>query len=349
MKEDLKKHNEHVLRTCEQEQARFATRERQVRSNQRMRAAMIIIVVLVILIIAWVIAGIMRETSMFIVAGVASGLALLSLIQLVPFRLGYTRVKQGYVVTSCFQVLRRCNYIPDEHKGKPVIGIAAGVFRDRKKMYYISLPGGMTHLGKECFMNCRDLRGVTFRGESKLQYVEDRAFSGCYNLYAFCSGGEVVRIGEEAFENCRSLRCAYFGGNVEKIGRNAFASCGNLALVSASDRVTELKRATFNGCRSLASLPLSPLLEKIDDDCFGYCAALENVDIPEKVAYIGKGAYTDCRALKEAVIRSKPEFIGNNAFRNCDKAVIIFTAVKKQSKDWNGQWADKRCTINYAK
>ena len=149
MKEDLKKHNEHVLRTCEQEQARFATRERQVRSNQRMRAAMIIIVVLVILIIAWVIAGIMRETSMFIVAGVASGLALLSLIQLVPFRLGYTRVKQGYVVTSCFQVLRRCNYIPDEHKGKPVIGIAAGVFRDRKKMYYISLPGGMTHLGKE--------------------------------------------------------------------------------------------------------------------------------------------------------------------------------------------------------
>ena len=169
MKEDLKKHSEHVLRTCEQEQARFATRERQVRSNQRMRAAMIIIVVLVILIIALVIAVIMRESSMFIVAGVASGLALLSLIQLVPFRLGYTRVKQGYVVTSCFQVLRRCNYIPDEHKGKPVIGIAAGVFRDRKKMYYISLPEGMTHLGKEWFMNCRDLRGVNrLRGVGKL-------------------------------------------------------------------------------------------------------------------------------------------------------------------------------------
>ena len=160
----------------------------------------------------------------------------------------------------------------------------------------------MTHLGKECFMNCRDLRGVTFRGESKLQYVEDRAFSGCYNLYAFCSGGEVVRIGEGAFENCRSLRCAYFGGNVEKIGRNAFASCGNLALVSASDRVTELKRATFNGCRSLASLPLSPLLEKIDDDCFGYCAALENVDIPDEhkgkpVIGIAAGVFRDRKKM----------------------------------------------------
>ena len=79
MKEDLKKHNEHVLHTCEQEQARFATRERQVRSNQRMRAAMIIIVVLVILIIAWVIAGIMREMSMFIVAGGGFGVAVVSL------------------------------------------------------------------------------------------------------------------------------------------------------------------------------------------------------------------------------------------------------------------------------
>ena len=37
MKEEIKKHNEHVLRTCKQEQARFGTRERQVRSNQRIR------------------------------------------------------------------------------------------------------------------------------------------------------------------------------------------------------------------------------------------------------------------------------------------------------------------------
>lgn len=349
MKEDIKKHNEHVLRTCEQEQARFASRERQVRSNQRMRAAMIIIVVAVILIIAWVIAGIMRETSMFIVAGVASGVALLSLIQLIPFRLGYTRVKQGYVVTSCFQLLRRCNYIPDTHKGKPVIGIAAGVFKDKKKMYYISLPASLTHLGKECFMNCRDLRGVTFRGKSELQYLEEKTFCNCINLYAFCSGGEVIRIGESAFENCRSLRCAYFGENVEKMGRNAFASCGNLSLVSASSKVTELLKSTFNGCRSLVSMPLPSALERIEDYCFGYCAAMEAADIPEKVAYIGKGAYTDCRSLKEVTIRSKPEFIGNNAFRNCDKAVITFTAVKKQDKNWNGQWADKRCEVKYSK
>ena len=54
-------------------------------------------------------------------------------------------------------------------------------------------------------------------------------------------------------------------------------------------------------------------------------------------------------ALKEVVICSKPEFIGFNAFRNCDGAEITFTAVKKQSKDWNGQWADRRCKIKFAK
>ena len=349
MKNDIKAHNEQVLNACRQEQARFASRERQVRSGQRIRAVSMIIVVIVILLIAWIIAGVMRENTMYIVAGVASGLALLSLIQLVPFRLGYTRVKQGYVVTSCVQLLRKCNFIPDEHRGKPVIGIAAGVFKDKKKMYYISLPAGMSHLGKECFMNCRDLRGVTFRGDSELKYIEEKAFSGCYNLYAFCTGGKVGRIGESAFENCRSLKCAYFGENVERIGRNAFASCGNLSLMSASDKVTQLLKATFNGCRSLTAFPLSPQLEKIEDDCFGYCASLESADIPEKTAYIGKSAFTDCKALKQVVIRSKPEFIGHNAFLNCDKAVIAFTAVKKQSKDWNGEWADRRCKINYSK
>lgn len=349
MKEEIKKHNEHVLRTCKQEQARFGTRERQVRSNQRIRTFSILIIVLVILLIAWIIAGVMNEKTMYIVAGVASGLALLSLIQLTPPRLGYTKVDQGYVVTSCFHLLRRCNYIPDTHKNIPVIGITAGVFKDTKRMYYVSLPSTITHLGKECFMNCKDLRGVIFRGESKLQIIEDKAFFCCFNLYAFCAGEDVVRIGESAFENCRSLRCAYFGGKTERIGHHAFASCGNLSLVSASENVTELLRATFNGCRSLISLPLAQNLEKIDDDCFGYCASMETLDIPAKVEYIGKGAYTDCRALKEVVIRSKPEFIGHNAFRNCDKATITFTAVKKQDKNWNGQWVDKRCEVKYSK
>lgn len=349
MKDEIKKHNEEAFKTSRAEQDRFGARERHVRSNQRIRAAMMIIVVVVILAIAWAIAGVMRERAMFIVAGVASGLALLSLIQLAPFRLGYTRVEQGYVVTSCVQLLRKCNFIPDTHKGVPVIGIAAGVFKERKRMYYISLPGGLTHIGKECFMNCRDLRGVVFRGESKLQVVEEKAFFNCFNLYAFCAGDEVTRVGESAYENCRSLRCLYLGGNVEKLGNRAFASCGNLAAMSASEKLTEIPRSAFNGCRSLTSMPLPACLEKLDDDSFGYCASLASVRIPEKTAYIGKGAFTDCRALKEVVICSKPEFIGFNAFRNCDGAEITFTAVKKQSKDWNGQWADRRCKIKFAK
>ena len=349
MKAEIEKHNQEALQTCKTEQGRFDARYLQVRSAQRIRAAMMVLIVAVILIIAWAIAGIMKDKALFIVAGVATGLALLSLVQLVPFRLGYTRVDEGYVVTSCFQFLRKCNYIPDAHKGKPVIGITGAIFKDQKRMYYISLPASLTHIGNECFMNCKDLRGVIFRGDAELKVIGDKAFFGCVNLYAFCAGDEVRKIGENAFENCRSLRCAYFGGGVEKVGHHAFASCGNLASMSAFAALTELPRGTFSGCRSLQTMPLPGTLEKIDDDCFGYCASLTGIDIPDKVAYIGRGAFADCRALTQAVIRSKPEFIGNNAFRNCDKTVITFTAVKKQSKDWNGQWADKRCTIEYAR
>ena len=112
MKDEIKKHNEEAFKTSRAEQDRFGARERQVRSNQRIRAAMMIIVVIVILAIAWVIAGVMRERAMFIVAGVASGLALLSLIQLAPFRLGYTRVEQGYVVTSSTSASRSVSDLP---------------------------------------------------------------------------------------------------------------------------------------------------------------------------------------------------------------------------------------------
>lgn len=343
----VQQHNEFVKKACLIENKRIQVRLSDMRENKKIRGIMAVIIALVILAISWGVAGAMRILTAYIIAGVASGLDILFMLQFIPPCVRYVKKDDGYVAYMCIQFLRKCDYIPDTYKGKPVIGLSEGVFKGVKKMYYISLPASLRYIGKECFKDCHNLKGVLFRGDSELATISDKAFSGCNSLYTFYAGENIRNIGVCAFENCSSLRTAYLGNNVENIGEYAFCSCGNLAQTGLSDCISVLKKAVFSGCFSLQSMPLPLALTKIEDECFGYCTSLQEAVIPDKVDYIGQSAFSDCSALQSVVIKSRPSTIGNGAFRNCKNLTVTFTALKKPVKSWNGQCFDSRVQVRY--
>ena len=321
----------------------------KIREGAKIRAVLGLFISVVILIIAWAVAGVMRQKAVYIVAGIASALALLFMLQFIPATLRYVKVDEGYIVFGCRKFLRPCFSVPERHFGQPVIGIADGVFKGSKKMYYITLPATIKQLGNGVFEDCRDLRFVMLPSENSLTKIGDNCFKGCVNLTSFISGDNLESIGKRCFDGCNVLQLAYLGCKITSLGEGAFSGCGNLRTFNLSEKVTSLGKRVFESCCNIKELILPPQLERIDTECFSYCNGVKSIILPPRLNYIGQNAFKDCSSAEIIEISSKPSFIGEGAFRNCAKAVLRFVNTKKAQSGWNGQCFDNRMTVIYAK
>ncbi|MDE6551146.1 MAG: leucine-rich repeat domain-containing protein [Clostridia bacterium] len=339
---------EQLKAMCDSERKRMLDVDKRIREGAKVRAVTGLLLSVVILIIAWTVAGIMRQKAVFIVAGIASGLAALLCMQFIPAKLRYVKVDGGYIVYGCIKFLRPCRAIPEKRRSLPVIGIADGAFEGTKKMYYLTLPATVRIIGKRAFAACSDLRGLILPEDSALADIGDECFKGCVNMTAFYAGESIGSIGKSCFDGCNVLKHAYLGSSIAIIGEGAFAGCGNLDDVNLSDKIITLPKAAFSGCCNLKQLILPSNLEKIETDCFAYCSSLTEIRVPPKVSYIGQCAFKDCSAARLIYIDSKPQFIGDGAFRNCKEATLRFKTVRKAQNGWNGQCFDNRMRVVYA-
>ena len=112
---------EQIKIACDGERQRMTEIDKRIRDGARVRAITGLILSAVILIIAWSVAGVMRQKAVYIVAGIASGLAALLCMQFIPAKLRYVKVDGGYIVYGCIKVLRPCRSIPAMRRSLPVI------------------------------------------------------------------------------------------------------------------------------------------------------------------------------------------------------------------------------------
>ncbi len=339
---------EQIKIACDGERQRMTEIDKRIRDGARVRAITGLILSAVILIIAWSVAGVMRQKAVYIVAGIASGLAALLCMQFIPAKLRYVKVDGGYIVYGCIKVLRPCRSIPAMRRSLPVIGIADGAFEGMSKLYYLTLPATVRIIGKRAFADCRDLRGLILPCDSALSDIGDECFKGCVNMTAFFAGEELRNVGKRCFDGCNVLKRAYLSNKIAIIGDGAFSACGNLDEVNLSDKVMALPKSGFSGCCNLKQLILPTDLDRIDTECFAYCSSLTEIRIPSKVTYIGQCSFKDCSSARNIFIDSKPQFIGDGAFRNCKVATLRFKTVRKALNGWNGQCFDSRMKVIYA-
>lgn len=85
--------------------------------------------------------------------------------------------------------------------------IAEGAFSDCYNLTRITIPNGVTSIGKKAFFSCDDLTNITI-------------------------GNCVTSIGRHAFDNCRSLTCITLPNGVTSIGSYAFSDCKSLTSVT---------------------------------------------------------------------------------------------------------------------
>ena len=159
-----------------------------------------------------------------------------------------------------------------------------GAFKGRALLTSVTIPEGVTNIGREAFCNCRKLSSVTI--PDSLTSIGDSAFKGCAGLadqngfviirgilHDYCGSKKdvaipkgVTRIGSEAFEKCRNLTSVTIPDSVTSIGEWAFSGCSSLTSVTIPESVAVIGKNAFDGCKNITSIFTNTRLSK---DMFG--------------------------------------------------------------------------------
>lgn len=179
----------------------------------------------------------------------------------------------------------------------------------------------------------------TFADVYKVVGIDDKAFSGCYDLESVTLPVSIESIGQYAFQNSPSLQTVSIPyGNllsigdwsfaqssirsidlpetIKTVGEGAFYSCENLRSIMLPDGLESIGRLAFGECKELGSIQLPPSLKTIGDICFSG-SGIETISFPEGTRLIPMSVCQDCSKLVSVYLPESVREIGLGAFSIC--------------------------------
>ena len=207
--------------------------------------------------------------------------------------------------------------VPSSLGGFPVVGIGDyafyGFYSASYKLESVTIPNGVTRIGKRAFSGCPNLTDVTI--PASMAVVDNGAFSGCSNLkgvhisnlvnwcqITFVYSSNPLRQAHELYLNGERVTRLAIPESVTAIGDDAFAGCSGLTEVAFPNSVTNIGNSSFMDCSGLMELALPSSVVKIGTWAFRGCSGLTEVEIPHGVKVIGGGVFLDCSSLTKITV-----------------------------------------------
>ena len=120
----------------------------------------------------------------------------------------------------------------------------------------LSLPDGLTSIGRGAFLGCSFLTSITI--PNSVTSIGDGAFSGCSSLTSVTIGNSVTSIGNGAFIYCSSLTSIIIPNSVTNIEDNAFYDCSSLTSVTIPNSVISIGSGAFYHCSQVTMEGTTP-------------------------------------------------------------------------------------------
>lgn len=237
-----------------------------------------------------------------------------------------------------------------------VISIKDCAFSYCSHLKSVTLPEGLTEIGKYAFAYCSALPSITI--PSSVTSIGEYAFSNCESLtainvsqnspYYMCQDGvlytkkgdtllccpagkksinkipsTVTAIGNRAFYKCQKLTSINIPSTVTSIGNSAFRYCISLSSLNIPSSVKTIGSYAFSGCRLLTNANIPEGVTSIGDSAFASCMNLTNITIPATVTDMGMAAFEDCCSLTTVINRSKVTSIKYCTFYGCSSLTNV--------------------------
>lgn len=226
-----------------------------------------------------------------------------------------------------------------------VIGIANAAFYQEDMLYSVTLPKGITSIGRLAFGSCPNLSAVYWNATNVSSYpsgnyhpfynsmalrtvvfadsvlIPDHAFEGT-SITSVDIPGTISRIGNYAFANASSLGAVTLPEGIEHIGHHAFENTG-LSSLAIPGSVVVIDSCAFYECGKLATATIANAACSIGEAAFMGCSSLKTIGLGDSVTAIAKSAFALCSALEDITIPNTVTNIGNFAFTHCDTLASV--------------------------
>ena len=125
--------------------------------------------------------------------------------------------------------------------------IGTDALRGFMRIERITIPAGVTEIGRRAFEDCRSLQSVTFAGTA-LRTINDWAFYNCHNLRTLSLPEGVTTIGLAAFYGCTYLTNLSLPSTLQSIDDSGFGLCAKIQSISVRAQIPPVIDAkTFEG------------------------------------------------------------------------------------------------------
>lgn len=176
----------------------------------------------------------------------------------------------------------------------------------------VSLPEGLTTIGKAAFFGCRYMEEVNI--PSTVTVLGEEAFSNCYAINNSLDLSNVETIGSYAFAWDSGLTSVTLSEKIDKIAEGVFCGCG-LTELTVPSSVTEICTAAFSNCEKLEQITLPEGVIGIGERAFAY-SGLKTLVFPDSLAAIGKRAFAES-AIESIEIPSTVTEMDTEIFYSC--------------------------------
>jgi len=206
-------------------------------------------------------------------------------------------------------------------------------------------------IGSNAFKGCSNLVSINFSTPSKLERIEDGAFSetGLTNVdlpdsinflgvSAFFNSDltyiklptNLYIIAAKTFQNCNALTDIKFGRNLSKISISAFENTA-LKEIVIPDSVITIENGAFYQCTNLTSVKLGLNTSNLLANAFAFCSSLSKVVLGENLKIIDDSAFGNTPSLRSIYIPASVSTIHPNAFA---ESGLVSITVSENSSDF---------------
>ena len=144
----------------------------------------------------------------------------------------------------------------------------------------ISIPSGVTSIGRFAFAKCKNLQSITMLGN--ITDIGEGVFYDCSKLTDITIQSSWGSIPNYLFKNCSSLDNIEIPEGITSISVEAFSGCTSLTNVTIPKSLTSIDSWAFNGCTSLTEINYTGKKsdwENIDGEIYGITIHCSDGDI----------------------------------------------------------------------
>ena len=212
-----------------------------------------------------------------------------------------------------------------------VQAIDDSAFSECGEISSISIPNGITSIGKYAFYDCTGLTSLEI--PNSVTSIGEGAFSGCSALTSIEIPNSVTSIGDDAFSFCHSLEMVI----VPDIASWCSASFGN----EDSNPLYHANCLFADEDTEITDLIIPSETTTINKWAFLKCLSLNAVTIPSSVTSLGDNAFDGCNNLTSVTVNwEQPISISEYVFTNRANATLTVPFGTKSLYETANYWKE---------